>query len=560
MMLRRLEIEQYGLIDRAAIDFSEGATIFTGETGSGKTMILGALAFVLGARAGADVVRRGAQRASVTLWFEPLPALAGRLERDGYETDPGEDATIVREISEAGKSALRLNGRACTASYVREIAGFIAEIVGQHEAQRLLAPAYHLELLDRFGGDPATAARIAVAAAYEGLSGAQARLDTLEGDERALRARYEDARYAVDEIAGVGPEAGEDVRLTERRRVLDNVERVAQALGAAHEALTGDENSASGAFGAAGAALDGIAEMSAELRDMAAASRALQSETMELATRLARELEGTESDPAELDAINARLDALDRLRRKYGGSLDAVLQHLESSRATVEAFEHRDERVASLRDEVRRARNVLDEKAATLTDLRRSSAARLTRAIAPELKDLAMSSARFDVAFAPLERPGPQGGESIELVFAANAGEPLRPLGKIASGGELSRVLLAIIVVLAAAREQTALVFDEIDAGIGGATATAVGSRIGRLARGNQVICVTHLAQLATWADSHYVLEKRETKHATTISVREIAAEDERVGELARMLSGEGHEAALAHARTLLNRSARASA
>lgn len=559
-MLRRLEIEQYGLIDRAAVAFSDAATIFTGETGSGKTMILGALAFALGARAGADVVRRGARRSSVTLAFEPLPALAGKLERDGYETDPGEDATIVREMSDAGKSALRLNGRACTASYVREIASEIVEIVGQHEAQRLLAPAYHLELLDRFGGSPTTEACAEVAAAYAELSGAQARLDTLLGDERALRARYDDACYALEEISGVAPEPGEDLRLTERRRVLDNVERVSLALRSAHEALAGDDNSASGALGAASAALEGIADMSAELRDMAAASNALQSETMELATRLARELEGAESDPGELDEINARLDALDRLRRKYGGSLESVLRHLDSSRAAVEAFDHRDESVATLRDDVLRASKALDEKAAVLSALRRGNAARLARAISPELKDLAMTSARFDVAFAPLEAPGAQGAESVELVFAANAGEPLRPLAKIASGGELSRVLLAIIVVLAASRDRTALVFDEIDAGIGGATATAVGARIGRLARDNQVISVTHLAQLATWADKHYVLEKREAKSATTISVREIASDGERVAELARMLSGEGHEAALAHARMLLDRATRAGA
>ena len=540
-MLTRLEIENYGLIARAAIEFSSGATIFTGETGSGKTMILGALDFALGERASADAVRRGAPRATVTLTFEPGDVLRERLLADGYPLDADEDATIVREISDAGKSSVRVNGRAATAGYVREIGVQIAEIVGQHDAQRLLAPAYHVELLDRFGGPKAIDARDAVTATRERVTTSAQELRELHGDERRVRERYDDARFALDEIEAAAPQAGEDVRLDERRRYLDNVERIASALRASHEALGGDESSAAAALGVASAALHGVADISSELRAISDGAAALQSEATELATAIARALDTTEFDPGELETINARLDVLDRLKRKYGATIDDVLHEAARARAIVDAFDSRDERTAALAAVLREAEAALATEERRLRAIREEAAGRLKKAIAKEFSALALASARFDVSFEP-----------IEFVFAANKGEPLRPLARVASGGELSRVLLALVVVLAGAREQTALIFDEIDAGIGGATATAVGARIGELARAGQVVCVTHLAQLATWSDRHYVLEKHEKGTATTITVREIAGEESRAAELARMLSGESHEIALEHARMLL--------
>lgn len=556
-MLRWLEISNYGLIERAEIQFSDGATIFTGETGSGKTMLLGAIAFALGARASADVVRRGAGKASVTLAFEPNASLLSRFDADGFEIDPGEEATIVREVTDAGKSSVRVNGRACTAGYVREIADHVAEIVGQHEAQRLLTPAYHLELLDRYAGTAAEQAKAAVSLAHEVHADRVRALAALQGDERKALERYEDAAFAVNEIEGAAPHVGEDDRLTERRRYLDNVERIASALRAAHEALGGDDESATSALGAASVALSGIANIGGNLREMSERATALQSEASELATQISRELDVTEFDPAELETINARLDALDRLKRKYGASIERVLEHADQLRSVVRDFESRDERTAELSAEVAVARRELENAAAELTKLRAQAAKKFAKGVVEELKDLALASARFDVAFTTLAAISADGAETAEFVFAANAGEAVRPLIRVASGGELSRVLLAIVVALAGNRERTALVFDEIDAGIGGATATAVGVRLGQLAREGQVVCVTHLAQLATWADLHYVLDKTEARGATTISVREISGDDQRTGELARMLSGESHDEALAHARTLLRAVAR---
>ena len=551
-MLSRLEIENYGLIARAAIEFSSGATIFTGETGSGKTMILGAFAFVLGARASADVVRGGASRARVTLTFDPSPALRERFAIDGFEIDAGEEASFVREMNDAGKSSVRVNGAIATAAYVREIAAEIAEIVGQHDAQRLLAPAFHQEMLDRFGGAPLIAVRTRVEDAHGRLREAQRALRDYTGDERKAQQHYDEARRAVDEIEAVMPLAGEDERLTERRRYLDNVERIAVALRAAHDALAGDETGATSALGSAAVSLRSIAEIGTNLRAMAEQATALQSETGDLATSLARELDATEFDPAELEAINARLDHLERLKRAYGASLERVLAHLAASREIVDGFEARDERAAALAAAQRDAQAALRAAADDLHDARVEAAERLKGAVVRELADVALASARFDVAFVALEEIGASGADAIEFTFAANAGEPLRPLARVASGGELSRVLLALVVAVAQTRERTALIFDEIDAGIGGATATAVGARIGRLARDGQVVCVTHLAQLASWADRHYVLGKSERDGTTTIGVSEVSGQEARAAELARMLSGEAHEVALEHARMLL--------
>lgn len=554
-MLRRIRIESYGLIARAEVEFAEGATIFTGETGSGKTMLLGALDFALGARAGPDAVRRRARKAAVSLAFDPDDALRARLCADGFELDRGEEGSIAREMTDGGRSSVRVNGRPATAAYVREIGGAIAEIVGQHEAQRLLSPSYHLELLDRFAGNAALALRESVAAAYVRAQDSAQALARLTHDERSARERYDEACFAVCEIEEARIDPGEFEPLAERRNFLDNVERIASALGAAHEVLTADETGATATLGAASVALANIGKFNAHLRALAQRADALQADAGELAADLARELDAAEFDPAELEAINARLDLLDRLKRKYRGELEAVVAHAQRAREMIEEYESRDRLIAQHTEAVAAAQRELAAAATSLTALREKAADRLCKRVLTEFAEIALGSGSFEAAFEPLECIGPNGAEHVEFLFAANAGEPARPLARIASGGELSRVLLALVVVLAGVREAgSALVFDEIDSGIGGATATAVGARIGELARREQVVCVTHLAQLATWADCHYVLDKFESKGETTIAVRAITGPREREAEIARMLSGESHDAALRHARALLKR------
>ena len=552
-MLQRLTIEDYGLIPRAEISFAAGASIFTGETGSGKTMVLGAVAFVLGERASADTVRRGRARAMVTLEFEADDALRERFARDGFELDLDEDATISREVSaQTGKSSIRLNGRPATAGYVREIASQIVDIAGQHEAQRLLAPAYHVELLDRFAGEGALQSRQTVGALYARRAEIAEMLRSLDFDERRAQEQLAFAKFALEEIESAAAQIDEDEQLTRRRRILDNAEKIALSLRTAHEALAGEDGAAADALGTASSALHQIADIGADFTGIARAADALQSEVNDLAVQISRELDALEFDSGELEAINARLDILDTLKRKYGGTLQAVLESAQEFRSTVDLFGNKDERKAQLRRDFDENAKLLQQAAEQLSRLRHGAADRLRKAVEAELKDLALPSGRLGVQFEALKEISSGGAEGLQFAFAANKGEVERPLARVASGGELSRVLLALIVVLAGARGRTALIFDEIDMGVGGATATAVGVRLGRLAQHAQVVCVTHLAQIASWADTHYVLDKTESRNATTIEVRHISGEPERTAELARMLSGESHDVALQHARTLL--------
>ncbi|HYL26952.1 MAG TPA: AAA family ATPase, partial [Candidatus Nitrosotalea sp.] len=375
-MLRQLEIESFGLIERAEVEFDEGATIFTGETGSGKTMLLGALDFVLGSRAGADAVRRGARRALVTLSFEAEPEFHERLARDGFELDPGETATIAREMTEAGRSTLRVNGRASTAAYVRELRDSIVEMIGQHEAQRLLAATYHLELLDRFAGEEALALREKVARAYARAEAASEALARLTHDERAARERYDEAIFTAREVEEARLEPGELERLGERRSYLDNVERIAVALRNAHGALAGEEGGAAGALGAGAAALAAIAKFDATLRGMAERATALQSEATDLAAELSRAYEAAEYDPNELESINARLALVERLQRKYGGSIEQVLAAAQRARAIVDEYEGRDRNVARLEAEAAAAVAELERDASALSAARKKAAAK----------------------------------------------------------------------------------------------------------------------------------------------------------------------------------------
>ena len=387
-------------------------------------------------------------------------------------------------MTETGRSSLRVNGRASTASYVREMRDAIAEIVGQHEAQRLLSPAYHLELLDRFAGDSALRLRDTVSAAYARAEESSQTLATLTLDERRARERYEDAGFMVREIEEARLEPGEIERLTERRAYLDNIERIASALHLAHEALAADDRGATGSLGAASVALGGIGKFDTSLRELAERASALQAEAVDFAGDLSRALDGAEYDPAELEAINARLDHIERLKRKYGRSVDEIFAAGARAREIVDEYEGRDRLIARLEAEAAEATRDLGAAASSLSAARSRAAADLRKRVVAEFGEIALGSGRFDVAIEPLERIGPHGAERAEFLFGANAGEPARPLARVASGGELSRVLLALVVVLAGARDaRTALVFDEIDAGIGGATATAVGARIGELAR-----------------------------------------------------------------------------
>lgn len=550
MSLRRLVVEDFQLIARAEVEFANGLTAVTGETGSGKTMLLDAIDFVLGARAAADALRKGRKRARVSIECDIDHRLRRLLAEQGLETD--EDLlVVVRDLSE-GKTSARVCGVPVTAGQLRAIGKEVAEIIGQHEAQRLLAPSEQLDALDRFGGEKVLALAELTSEVYRRHARLEAELRELQSVAGRATADADYAGFASREIAEIAPELGEDDALRERRELLANAERIGSTLQTAHDALAGDgQTSASDLFGTAASSLGSLARYGKDFEELIAAAEALQSECGELASQIARRLENAGVDPAELETVTERLSALDRLKKKYGPTLEAVLDAKRRFDETVERLEHGDEHRARLERERDQAASELRDAARELTAARKRAASACEKRIAEELSALAMPAARFEIVLEPLDQIGSRGAERSEFRLAANPGEAPRPLARAASGGELSRVMLALTVVLADRSAQQTLVFDEIDAGVGGATANAVGARLADLAGDLQVICVTHLAQIAAFADAQLALRKHEAKETTTIELVPLDRQG-RLEELARMLSGATTGVSLEHAKVLL--------
>jgi DNA repair protein RecN (Recombination protein N) len=548
--LLRLSIADVGLIADAEIEFGSGLTAITGETGSGKTMLLGALELALGGRAETDLVRGGADRARVSLEIAPDDAMRERLAAAGFVLAPDDDLIVTREVLASGRSQARINGQPASASQVRDFAGGLVDIVSQHEAQRLLTGAYALDVIDRFSGAPALDMRARVRAAFAEARAARERLTALRTDDGAARAEF--ARFALAEIDAARIEDdGEDERLRARRDVIANAERILAALTTAHAAL-GDDAGAVDALGAAETALSALTRFGASFTELARATSALQSDVNELTARIASERDAIDVDPAERDTIGERLDTLDTLKRKYGGTLAAVLARREAFLADVADVDERDARLAAADAAVTEAESQLVRAAGELSALRVAAAQAFAADVSAELGALAMPAAQLRVALEPAASIGAHGAERAELRFRANAGESDRPLARVASGGELSRVLLALTVVLADRRERTALVFDEVDAGVGGATASAVGARLARLGTSGQVVCVTHLAQIASAAQTQIALRKHEADGVTQIDAVLLDERARRI-EIARMLAGDVGDVALAHAAELLS-------
>jgi DNA repair protein RecN (Recombination protein N) len=547
--LLRLTIDGVGLIAHAQIEFGDAFTAFTGETGSGKTMLLGALDAALGGRVERDLIR--GERLRVALEIAAGEGLRALLATMGIELAADDDVVIVREVAAAGRSQARVNGVAVSASQLRTIGEHVVDAVGQGEAHRLLEPGFARDLVDRFAGDAALALRERLRERYETRRELRVERDTLrDGGDRALAER-EFARFALGEIETAALEDGEDDRLRERRDVLGSAERIADALTRARATLE-DERGAVDALGDAMQGLTVIARFGATFAALAESAGALQADANTLAAEIARALDDVELDPNELETVTGRLDAIETLKKRYGTSIAAVLVARDRFAATLEQDLGRDERLTAIERELEGLDAAIAGDAAALHSERIAAVPACQERVAAELHALAMPAARFAVAVEPLDEIAAHGGDRIEFRFSANPGEPERPLARIASGGERSRVLLALVVVLADRRDARTFVFDEIDAGIGGATAVAVGARLQRLATVAQVVCVTHLAQIASWADTHYVLRKYGDDDETTIEVVALHAEDDRLAEIARMLSGDTKRISLEHAATLV--------
>jgi DNA repair protein RecN (Recombination protein N) len=563
-MLRELSIRNLAVVEEAVVPFAPGLNVLTGETGAGKSIVVDALLLITGARAQPDWIRTGADTATVSAVFEIDPAgpVAALLDEAGHRVADGE-LVIRRELARSGRHRAFVNDAAATVGLLERLGELLVELHGQHEHQRLMEPARQLLLLDRFAG--ADERRETVGARVRRWEEARDALARLR-DEMREGARQEDLyRFQLAEIDAVQLRDGEEDELRAERGRLQHAERIAAGLREALGLLYEDPQSAAARLDRAATLFREVARHEPEAAAPIEAIEGAQAYLEDVVGRARILRDRAVLDPARLEQVDARLDAIVKLKRKYGDSVAAILTHRHEVAAALDRLTRHDAIAEEMAGAVADAAGAAGAEAEALSEARTRGAERLERLVQKEIRGLGMEHGRFRVALRrePATgdelaagpgrwRVGPRGAETAELLLSANPGEELKPLAKVVSGGELSRVMLAAKTVLAAADEVPVLVFDEVDAGIGGRVADVVGQKLRSTAAGRQVLCVTHLAPIAAYAAHHLLVEKRVARGATRTSVSALAAAA-RVDEIARMLGGERvTETSRRHARELL--------
>lgn len=551
-MLSQLYIENIAVIRQATIDFQQGFHVFTGETGAGKTILISAINAVLGGRTFKEIIRTGETRATVSALFTEISEeLCKKIEVLGYPLEDNQ-LLVQREIDLSGKGQCRLDGRPATAAMLREVCSLLIDIHGQHDNQELLSAEKHLGFLDSYGAYPQEMA--AYTAAYERMCECAARLDKLQMDESYKLQRMDILQFQIKEIGDAKLSDGEEERLVEQQKRIRNAERITESLGAVYTLLNGDGEEMRGV-------LEALEEVSTEL-DTAAkyltefggySEKLSDAYYMleELGSRARDTLEDADFDPRQLDAIESRLDTIYKLKKKYGNSIAEILEYFERISEEYQSLELSDELTAHLQRELDEANLVLHTVAEALTACRLATAAEFSERVEQELAYLDMAGVRFSIT--RREKPyGPTGADEMEFMICTNTGEEAKPLAKIASGGELARIMLAIKNVLAEKDGIGTIIFDEVDTGVSGRAAQKIGKKLAEVARHRQVICVTHLAPVAACAAHHYRIYKTVEDGRTFTRVEELTR-PQRVQELARIMVGENiTESALKSAEEML--------
>ena len=558
-MLVELHVTNFALIDRLDLTFGAGLNILTGETGAGKSIIIDALGLALGGRAGADLIRTGAVKATVEAVFDLTCApgeVRRRLAEAGLDGGEEEDTLLVtRELVRAGgKSQCRINGRLMPVAVLKEIAEGLVDVHGQHEHQSLLAADRHVDILDNWGGKDALALRQSVAALFTEANALKRERERLRTDARE-RARMLDLyRFQQEELDGASLQPGEEEELAADRSRLANSEKLSAAASDAYATLSGAERGA-GALDALNAALAAVEHVAALDENLSPLAETLQS-AVSYAEDAARELrvyqESVEFNPERLEEIEARLDLIRTLKRKYGDTLEEIIAYGAELAGKLDALENSEAREEGLTLAIAKVEDKLNVAAARLTKARRKASENFAAGIARELADLGMAATQFEVSI-EAQAVTSKGADRVEFLLSPNPGEPLRPLAKIASGGEMSRIMLAMKSVLARTGAIPTMIFDEIDVGVGGRTAQTIGDKLVALAQGAQIMCITHLPQIASRVGTHFFIEKQVHEGRTTVSVAPLDSEG-RIEEIARMLGGSRRsEAVVQHAREMLS-------
>lgn len=532
-MLRLLHIENIAVIEQAEIVFEDGFNVMTGETGAGKSIVIDAISAILGERAYRDMIRTGTNRAAVRAIFDRVPELPWFAE-NGVPYDAETD--IRRELTADGKNLCRVNGTAVTVGVLRKLGVQLINIHGQHDSAALFDEAQHLTVLDSFAEDEAE--RAAYAERYEAVRALRREIDRLSMDESEKLRRMESLQYQIDELTKAHLRPGEEEELEARRKLMQNAEKLSDGLHEASACLDGDSQTDGAAtlLGQAERALARLARIDDQLAPLQETVADLMYRVRDCAEQVAEQVDALSFSEAELDDVEQRLDILHRLHRKYGPTCEEMLAYLEKAKNELDEIEFSSDRVEQLKKKLRAAEQTAQEAALVLRERRKRAGEQLSARICSELAELDMKKVEFSCVFTETELT-PLGADAVAFYMTANAGEALKPLSKVASGGELARIMLALKNVLAERDRVPTLIFDEVDTGVSGRAAQRVAEKLLAVSRTKQVLCVTHLPQLAALADTHFRIAKREADGRTYTSVTPLDFEGRRQ-ELARIIGG----------------------
>lgn len=535
-MLELLHIENIAVIEEADIQFRPGFNALTGETGAGKSIVIDAMGAVLGGRTSRELIRTGASKAFVSAVFSCVPPDLAGLEETSVLPDENGELQLQREIFSDGKNVCRANGRPITVAQLRKIGSELLNIHGQHDGQQLLDEEQHCTYLDHFGHTEQVLA--SYRANYDVLDDLRRQMKALQMNEAEKARRMDSLRFQIQELEKADLISGEEEELLARRNILRNGEKYLSALAAADGCLNGDDETggAVSLLQTAEASLLPIRDLGEDLKDFCKRLQTLYSEVYDLAETIRDKREEFDFSPEELDAAESRADQLYRLKKKYGATVEDCIAYLDQCRIELNAIETASDTLLLLEKKLLQAKDAVLKSGAELTKIRKTAAGALEQRIQRELQDLDMNKVRFAIQFETKE-PGPDGCDMIRFLMSANIGEDLRPIAKIASGGELARIMLALKNVLAEQESIGTLVFDEVDTGVSGRAAQKVAQKLAQVSRLKQVLCVTHLPQLAAMANTHFSVEKGENNGRTYTHVI-LLDRDQRKAELARITGG----------------------
>jgi len=537
-VLKELSIKNFAIIEEVSVSFSDGLTVLTGETGAGKSIIIDAVHLLAGGRGSQEFIRHGAKKAELEGLFYIQDAhhpVFQKLQDVGIDVD--EDSIILRrDINDHGKSVCRVNGKLVTIAILREIGGSLIDIHGQHESQELMDDRLHIYLLDQFSGNKLHQAKESYFGLFQKYSKLKKEMSAISNNEQQIAQRIDLYQYQINEIDAINLIEGEDEELQSERKKFQNYHKTFERISAAHEALNGESKG-----------LDWIGNAMSELEDIASFDESYKEQAelvsnsfyalQELSYQLKSMMDESEFDEERLNVIEERLAAIQSLKRKYGNSIEEILLYRDKIGEELDGLVNREERIQQRQKALDQIENDLEIEAKELTLYRKKAAKKLSEAILIQLRELYMEKATFEVVFKESANYDKNGKDDVSFYMSTNVGEPAKPISKIASGGELSRMMLALKSIFSKHQGITSIIFDEVDTGVSGRVAQAIAEKIANISRSSQVLCITHLPQVAAMADQQLLIEKEVMDHRTMTKLTEVTG-DYRVQELSRMMSG----------------------